>query len=284
MSSSSNPHGVFPMKVFSLSWLPLLLVISLTVRSQDISESAISRLQQEISKREIVDRDESIPADLKTQNRTILDKRRTELVAMIQARITAVQKYLQTLGDSVTPQEKESAQNSLRELSSVTRGLSSATVSSNGDSGTPLNTATPVGEGPRKTPSAKVTNAEAKTTTSNVKGRVIFDNEHFDELKDGKKVAKTGYESQRDVPLKGATVVAQRVKNDSGREDVASTVTDREGYYSLKLAKAEDSNYVIVASVGDFKTEVPLKNDELDHVDLRLLVRPLGEYSRAIVG
>src|SRR5450432_1130892 len=114
------------MKRLLAMWLCILVLVPLPVlmaQTQDPPDQ-IARLQTEIARRETVDRDESTPADLKAMNHAALDKKRTELLNAIQARINGLQKYLETLGTSVTPDEREYAQRLLKDLASVTQAPS----------------------------------------------------------------------------------------------------------------------------------------------------------------
>jgi hypothetical protein len=102
-----------------LLYFVLLLIVVPVGYGQDSSDPTFVRLQSEIARRDVVDRDPDIPADLKTTNRARLEKARTELLNVLQARIAALQKYLDTLGDSITPEEKDSARSSLKQLSNT---------------------------------------------------------------------------------------------------------------------------------------------------------------------
>jgi hypothetical protein len=101
-----------------------LLITSPVVCAQDSLDQTVTRLQNEIARREVIDRDESTPPELRPTNRALLEQRRAELLNAVQARIAALQKYLETLGDSITPQEKTDAQSSLRKLATATNSAS----------------------------------------------------------------------------------------------------------------------------------------------------------------
>jgi len=274
------------MKILSLLLFPLLLFITpLTVRSQDTSEQAILRLQQEVTKREVIDRDQTIPADLKAQNRSVLDKRRAELATAIQARITALQKYLESLGNLATPEEKKYVQNSLQRLSSATTLADDVPVPSNGNNtSTLLDTNVSRSERSATTSPANGTNsvANARPVPRQVSGRVTVENEHFYQDENVKSALKAAYTAKGDVPLVGATIVAEQFTANFQRETRAKTITSDTGNYTLSL---EDGDYIISATVGDFRTEEPITvTGGPVKKNLKLLVRPLGEYSRAIVG
>jgi len=116
------------MKLTSFALLLFLILLCSVARAQGPSDQTIARLKDEITRREVIDRDENTPSDLKATNRRILDQRRNELVNAIQARIAAVQKYLETLGPAITAEEKRSAQDSLTSLSATTDGLAKSSA------------------------------------------------------------------------------------------------------------------------------------------------------------
>lgn len=247
------------MKVHTILVLTVLLLVTpLTVQSQDSLEQSLSRLKQEIAKREEIDRDQSMPEDLKAQNRLVLEKRRAELVTA--TRNAPYQKYLDSLGNLATPGEKDYVQNSLRKVSLTANVTNAVPVSAN--------------NAPNPPP-----------PPLQVSGVVTLQNDQFYERKsDGSRGLKTAYSSKTNVPLKGAAVVIETINSDGAREAVARTITDKNGKYSVTLSAAGD--YIISASVEDFKVEEPVTVPANGSVtqDLELLVRPLGEYSRAIVG
>ena len=283
------------MKILSLLLFPLLLfVTSVTVRSQNASEQAVSRLQEEVARREALERDENIPSDLKAQNRLILDKRRAELVTAIQARISALQKYIESLGTSATPEEKEYAQSSLRRLSSATTATvgmpappnravpSSDTVLSSGNTNVLLDRVISSTERTAITSATNASNTPPATSTFRVSGTVKINNEQFFEETEGGRKERPGYKERIGRPLRQSPVVAETIGEDGVRQSVGRTITDSTGNYSLNLPPG---SYVISASDGEFKTEEPVTVGTGDvSQDLELLVRPLGEYSRAIVG
>ena len=97
----------------------LLLVFAPVICAQDPLDQTVARLQSEIARREAIDRNDDTPALQKATNRANLEKARTELLNAVQAKITALQKYLDTLGDSITSEERDDARASLRKLSSA---------------------------------------------------------------------------------------------------------------------------------------------------------------------
>lgn len=102
-------------------------------------------------------------------------------------------------------------------------------------------------------------------------------------------VLKDDHVNKLNTPLSGATVSAVRYKPDGGRDVIKTSKTGRDGNYILSL---EPGDYVIVADMGGFTTEEPISivapasgtTWAVPQVDLQLLVRPLGEFARAIVG
>lgn len=99
------------------------------------------------------------------------------------------------------------------------------------------------------------------------------------------------YGQKLNTPLSGATVRAVQIQPNGDRTTIKTTKTGRDGNYVLSLSPGE---YIIVAEMGGFTAEEPLTVAApvppattpvaVSPVDLQLLVRPLGEFSRAIVG
>jgi len=81
---------------------------------------------------------------------------------------------------------------------------------------------------------------------------------------------------------KGAKVVFSEVKANGDREPLAETVTDANGNYSINVTTNATSQYVVTASVAQSSVEAPFIGTSPVNIDL--LVRPLGSFSRAIVG
>jgi len=273
-----------------------LLTSPALVRAQDASEQAIVRLQQEIERRQSIDTDPTVPADLKTQNRSILEKRRTELLSVIQARISALQKYLSSIGNMITPEEKEYAQGSLRRLSEATRVTETPPTAPNTikTSAREENSRPSIGSGQsyldanflRARPSENAVDAKVTTlvettpdeTKYQVSGTVYVANALLGSNENIAQGRSAGPYSQNQ-PLLGAKIEAQKTSGG----DKLKTVTDKTGKFTISLAAGD---YIITASVDDFKVEEPVTVSTVDvNVgDLQIFVRPLGEYSRAIVG
>jgi hypothetical protein len=81
---------------------------------------------------------------------------------------------------------------------------------------------------------------------------------------------------------KGAKVVFSEVKANGDREPLAETVTDANGNYSITVTTNATSQYVVTASVAQSSVEAPFIGASPVNIDL--VVRPLGSFSRAIVG
>jgi hypothetical protein len=106
--------------------LCLLLSFFLTTNTraaQGSLDSTIADLQKQISIREGVDRDNKTSADLRALNRRVLEAKRRELAAAVRLRIAQLQKYLATAGVSLTREERQSAETSLRYLISIRDGV-----------------------------------------------------------------------------------------------------------------------------------------------------------------
>jgi hypothetical protein len=111
------------MKLTKLSLLVLLIACPWAIRAQTSADQTIVRLKSEIARREAIDRDTNTPDSLKAMNRRLLDRRRAELIDAIQAKVNAVQKYLEALGPAATEEEKQAAAKSLREAANNTNGV-----------------------------------------------------------------------------------------------------------------------------------------------------------------
>jgi hypothetical protein len=81
---------------------------------------------------------------------------------------------------------------------------------------------------------------------------------------------------------KGVKVVLSQVGTDGTRTWKAETVTDANGDYNITVPAGAAEQCVVTASVADFSVEAPVTNSGT--ANLELLIRPMGEFSRAIVG
>lgn len=110
-------------------------------------------------------------------------------------------------------------------------------------------------------------------------------------------VLKREFSTKADVPLVNVKVTVSKIKPSGDTEAVAATFTDANGRYTVSFpaasavggeAGANDDNYVVSVSEGNFgaKESVVVSAGTVAPAmaDLQVLVRPLGEFSRAIVG
>ena len=95
----------------------LLLLLSSGIRAQESIDKTIERLKTEIARREAIAQEPTTPEEQKASNRINLEKARAALVDAVQAKIAALQKYLKTLGDSITPEERDAVSKGLDQLS-----------------------------------------------------------------------------------------------------------------------------------------------------------------------
>src|SRR6185503_7570585 len=102
-----------------LLMLLILSVFATSVSAQESIDQTISRLETEIGVREKIDSEPSTPTAQKLTNRANLDKARTALVNAVQTKIAALEKYINTLGPSMTPEEKIDARAALQTLSTT---------------------------------------------------------------------------------------------------------------------------------------------------------------------
>lgn len=114
-----------------LTVFALILFCTAGVSAQESADQSIDRLTTEIARRETIDRDENTPAEQRITNRANLENARTALLKAVQAKLTAMQKYLDTLSDSITPEEKQDARAALRKLAEKTNDIAngSGTIS-----------------------------------------------------------------------------------------------------------------------------------------------------------
>lgn len=147
----------------------LLMVLILTglatsVSAQESIDQTIDQLKTEIARRETIDRDQTTLAAQRTTNRANLESARTALLNAIQGKILALEKYLNTLGDSIRPGEKEDARTALRILTTDANNA----VNSGGSSSFPAAQSPEVAASSSVQLSSKTTavNPSANTSTS----------------------------------------------------------------------------------------------------------------------
>jgi hypothetical protein len=116
---------------------------------------------------------------------------------------------------------------------------------------------------------------------------------------DDELIVKDEYARKVNTPLSGATVTAVQYAANGDKQLKATTKTGRDGNYNLSLPAGD---YVIMAEMGGFTSEESVHIPDAtagatgaaavaaaaavtpQDVDMQLLVRPLGEFARAIVG
>lgn len=153
-------------------------------------------------------------------------------------------------------------------------------------------------EGEACTPIAKRTGTqvtvqvedERRGPLPDAQSAAIRDDRRVDERSEaGELVLKKEYRRKAEVSLVEVKVTAARLAADGNSTPAASDITDEGGCFTLPLpADSPAGNYVISVSHGNFSAQESVYVSETGAdpavVDLQLLVRPLGEFSRAIVG
>ncbi len=118
--------------------LTILFIAPASLRAQSVAEQEISQLQNEIARREVQDRSENLPQVQRAYNRERLQEAREKLERAratlvdkeTQAQISALQDYRDSLGDSMTPEEREGVDAALRKLGVSARGNANRSRSS----------------------------------------------------------------------------------------------------------------------------------------------------------
>jgi len=111
----------------------LLLLLSSGTRAQESIDKTIERLKTEITRREAIAQEPTTPEEQKASNRLNLEKARAALVDAVQAKIAALQKYLKTLGDSITPEERDAVSKGLDQLSTDANAARNGTDGASND-------------------------------------------------------------------------------------------------------------------------------------------------------
>jgi hypothetical protein len=96
--------------------IAILVCGGLSASAQTPTQQDISRLKDEIQRRELVERDETILPEDKEVNRANLEKARASLRAALQAQIDAKRKLKSLLGQSMTAAESQSVDAALQSL------------------------------------------------------------------------------------------------------------------------------------------------------------------------
>lgn len=104
------------------SFLILALLLSGPVMAQ---QPTVKQLKEQIERMEAIDRDPSVPVDVKRLNQEFLKTRRSQLRSLLPASIAALRKYESDLGASLEATEKEKIRLSIRELEKALQELDS---------------------------------------------------------------------------------------------------------------------------------------------------------------
>src|SRR5216110_473736 len=103
-------------RVLTAITIAILVWGGLSGTAQTPTQPDISKLRDEIQRRELVDRDETILPEDKEVNRVNLEKARANLRAALQTQIDAKKKLKSLLGSSMTAAESQSADAALQKL------------------------------------------------------------------------------------------------------------------------------------------------------------------------
>lgn len=108
----------------------IVLVIAGSGWAQQQEVTSIVQLKEQIAKLEAVDRDENTPDEVRSVNRSFLEERRTQLKALLEKRVKALQSYLETVSSSLTADEKQRVESSIRSVSIELQNLGGNTQTS----------------------------------------------------------------------------------------------------------------------------------------------------------
>jgi hypothetical protein len=279
------------MKTFSFVLISvLLLILPPVVIAQESAGSAIvGRLQQEIERREAVERDVNLPADLKEANRIILARRRSELTVAIQEQITALQKYLATLGDSITAEEREIARASLKNLAASTKSLEGVAARSSNEENSTNSQEQAVsrtlslessfvkpGSSTSKTALPSGSDAFVITSPSDKDKTSLSVIEVQVKLK---AVATFGVQLKVSVKNRGKEVSAANLAVKAGEDTGKSPVTLKPGNNEITVSDSTNSNVSKLTTVTFEPDPKSVAADQEEFVD-----RFSSIYTRAIVG
>src|SRR6185295_12828776 len=104
------------------SFLILALLLGGPVMAQ---QPTVKQLKEQIERMEAIDRDPSVPVDVKQLNQEFLKTRRSQLRNLLPKSIAALRKYESDLGASLEATEKEKLRLSIRELERTLQELES---------------------------------------------------------------------------------------------------------------------------------------------------------------
>lgn len=98
----------------------LLVCHPLRAGGQGAAKSAdgpsIAELKEQIARLLAVENSDSVPAEVKTLNRTFLEERRAKLRTLLSKRVTALRSYLESVGTALSPSEVKIVEQSISEL------------------------------------------------------------------------------------------------------------------------------------------------------------------------
>ena len=104
-------------------WISMLIAITIlfqggiVAHGQEVANNkSISDLKEQIERLLKVERDETVPADVKSLNHGFLEARRAELRVLLQKRINSLRSYRTSVGSALTSAEIQVVDNSIRDL------------------------------------------------------------------------------------------------------------------------------------------------------------------------
>ncbi len=154
----------------------LVLALLSPVLAQEPTDS-IRQLKEQIERMEAIDRDPTVPVDVKRLNEEFLKTRRSQLRNMVATNIAALRKYQSDLGSSLSPTEKEKIRLSIRDLEKSLQELepgspavrsSMNSTADRGDGGSELQSGQQVAatQGADRVDSSEVGTASSRTVVS----------------------------------------------------------------------------------------------------------------------
>jgi hypothetical protein len=121
----------------------LLFLTALSAQAQQQAASA-PELRKQIQELVVIDRSDSAPEEVKTVNRKFLKERRTQLGLLLERRVSALQKYLESTRAILGPSEKKEVQETIRDLEKEIRDLSAEDSIDPGSAETATTGTTPI--------------------------------------------------------------------------------------------------------------------------------------------
>ena len=103
------------MRSLTIFLLVIVLVSTLPFASlgQTSTETSVAQLQEEIRKLVAIDLDPNTGPEVRELNRSFLNKRRAQLQSLLEKKVSGLRQYLQTVGASLTTEERQIVQNSI---------------------------------------------------------------------------------------------------------------------------------------------------------------------------